>query len=66
MDIWEETEAKVNSDNDVPVNNSSNKVGFSIFKLNCWLIVCDKFDICISGSHINLERTLESSTTTRG
>uniref|UniRef100_G3NSN2 Centrosomal protein 170B n=1 Tax=Gasterosteus aculeatus TaxID=69293 RepID=G3NSN2_GASAC len=25
MDIWEETEAKVNSDNDVPVNNSSNK-----------------------------------------
>lgn len=27
MDIWEEIEAKVNSENDVPVIKTSNKVG---------------------------------------
>ncbi|KAM8915502.1 centrosomal protein of 170 kDa protein B isoform 2-T2 [Spinachia spinachia] len=32
MDIWEEIEAKAHSDNDVPVNNSSNKEIASILK----------------------------------
>lgn len=30
MDIWQEIEAKVNSDNDVPIVKTSNKVGDSV------------------------------------
>lgn len=70
MDIWQEIEAKVKSDNDVPVVKTSNKVGdlcVSIFKLNVsqlMMLVGAKSDICISGNHVHLERTQESSTTT--
>lgn len=43
MDIWQEIEAKVNSDKDVPVVKTSNKVGdlcLSISKLNvCQLML---------------------------
>lgn len=39
MDIWEEIEVKVNSENDVPPVKTSNKVGGS--KKNCY---------CVSGS----------------
>lgn len=43
MDIWQDIEAKVNSDNDVPVVKTSNKVSdlcVSIFKLNvCQLML---------------------------
>lgn len=44
MDIWQDIEAKVNSDNDVPVVKTSNKVGdlsLPIFKLNaCHVNAC--------------------------
>ena len=52
MDIWEEIEAKVNSDNDVPVIKTSNKVGdlcLSVFKLNvCQLMLCVCMFVCLS------------------
>lgn len=70
MDIWQDIEAKVNSDNDVPVVKTSNKVGdlsLPIFELNaCHVrrVNVGCFITCISGNHVYLERTQESSTTT--
>ncbi len=72
MDIWQEIEAKVNSDSDVPGVKTSNKVcglSLSVFTLSVgrWmLLVWANVSICISGNHIYLERTEESSTTTWG
>lgn len=44
MDVWEEVDSKINSDNDVPVVKTSNKVGDEFlcnFKLNiCQLLLC--------------------------
>lgn len=68
MDIWEEIETKVNSENDLPVVKTLNKVGGSNKYCKCVsdCVVWATVDVCISGNHIYSEGAHESSKATWG
>lgn len=69
MDLWEEIETKVNSEIDLPVLKTPNKVCGSNKESKCVLacvVVWATVDVCISGNYIYSEGAYESSTETRG